>query len=270
MQHLTLRCKHCQKEYIYCTYGNGPEFGTESGCSREYCSKCQRAIDFALSSIPVKYRKEYQEIHEPRLLELFAEIEKRSKEVVYCDDMLIPLEINKVVCSDYDNSTTIQHNHKEYVVEWNNETPDEKHIYMLCEFDCLRNEFSGNYWRIDSGLDYFSNNSVIKRVTDELIPVSPMEKPRELVDYMCYDNDFSVSSGKTNGILHTNRELRTYSKQMDGKQLKIWSKNGNNNSVPKVKEGINVEELVDFVDYTANFEKYSDSNEELLVEIKCY
>ena len=31
MQHLILRCKHCHKEYTYCTYGNGPEFGTEEG-----------------------------------------------------------------------------------------------------------------------------------------------------------------------------------------------------------------------------------------------
>ena len=35
MQHYRLRCKHCGKEYTYCTYGNGPEYGTQEGCSME-------------------------------------------------------------------------------------------------------------------------------------------------------------------------------------------------------------------------------------------
>ena len=51
MQHFRLRCKHCYKEYVYCTYGNGPEYGTEAGCSREYCAECQKAIDDALGKI---------------------------------------------------------------------------------------------------------------------------------------------------------------------------------------------------------------------------
>ena len=47
MQHYRLRCKHCGKEYTYCTYGNGPEYGTQEGCSMEYCAECQKAIDEA-------------------------------------------------------------------------------------------------------------------------------------------------------------------------------------------------------------------------------
>lgn len=30
MQHIYRRCKHCNKEYFYCTYGNGPDWGTEN------------------------------------------------------------------------------------------------------------------------------------------------------------------------------------------------------------------------------------------------
>ena len=59
MQHYRLRCKHCGKEYTYCTYGNGPKYGTQEGCSMEYCAECQKAIDKALEAIPRRYVVEY-------------------------------------------------------------------------------------------------------------------------------------------------------------------------------------------------------------------
>ena len=55
MQHIYRRCKHCNKEYLYCTYGNGPDWGTEKYCSMDYCGECQKAIDDALSKIPERY-----------------------------------------------------------------------------------------------------------------------------------------------------------------------------------------------------------------------
>ena len=55
MEHIARRCKHCNKEYTYCTYGNGPDWGTEEGCSMEYCGECQKAINDALARIPEKY-----------------------------------------------------------------------------------------------------------------------------------------------------------------------------------------------------------------------
>lgn len=55
MQHLLRRCKHCNKEYVYCTYGNGPDWGTEKHCSMDYCGECQTAINIALSNIPKKF-----------------------------------------------------------------------------------------------------------------------------------------------------------------------------------------------------------------------
>ena len=55
MQHIYRRCKHCNKEYLYCTYGNGPDWGTEKYCSMDYCGECQKAIDDALSNIPERY-----------------------------------------------------------------------------------------------------------------------------------------------------------------------------------------------------------------------
>ena len=55
MQHLLKRCKHCNKKYTYCTYGNGSIWGTEEHCSMDYCGECQTAINDALSKIPQKY-----------------------------------------------------------------------------------------------------------------------------------------------------------------------------------------------------------------------
>lgn len=57
MQHLIYRCQHCNKEYTYCTYGNGPYYGTEKGCTIEYCAECAQAIAKALSIIPIKFEK---------------------------------------------------------------------------------------------------------------------------------------------------------------------------------------------------------------------
>ena len=55
MEHILRRCKHCNKEYTYCTYGNGLNWGTEEHCSMDYCGECQTAINNALSNIPKKF-----------------------------------------------------------------------------------------------------------------------------------------------------------------------------------------------------------------------
>lgn len=59
MQHIFRRCKHCGKTYTYCTYGNGPGYGTEPGCSMDYCADCQNAINDALAKIPIRYIKKH-------------------------------------------------------------------------------------------------------------------------------------------------------------------------------------------------------------------
>ena len=82
MQHFKLRCKHCHTEYTYCTHGNGSEYGTEEGCSKEYCARCQKAIDNALAKIPVECQPKYMEIHDSRIFEMFERVKKNYKESV--------------------------------------------------------------------------------------------------------------------------------------------------------------------------------------------
>lgn len=81
MQHFRLRCKHCQKEYTYCTYGNGPQYGTEEGCSMDYCAECQKAINDALSKIPHKCRPYYSFVTNSETKEKLEQVfnEERKK-----------------------------------------------------------------------------------------------------------------------------------------------------------------------------------------------
>lgn len=55
MEHIIRRCKHCNKEYTYCTYGNGTNWGTEESCSMDFCGECQKVINDALLKIPQKF-----------------------------------------------------------------------------------------------------------------------------------------------------------------------------------------------------------------------
>lgn len=80
MQHFRLRCKHCQKEYTYCTYGNGPQYGTEEGCSMYYCAECQKAIDDALSKIPQKCRAYYSFVTNSETKEKLERVFKEERE----------------------------------------------------------------------------------------------------------------------------------------------------------------------------------------------
>lgn len=81
MEHIIRRCKHCKKEYTYCTYGNGPQYGTEKGCSYEYCAECQKAIDKVLSEIPIKCRPYYSVVSNENTIKMLEEkfAEERKK-----------------------------------------------------------------------------------------------------------------------------------------------------------------------------------------------
>ena len=89
MQHISCRCKHCGKSYSYCTYGNGPQFGTEEGCSMEYCGECQTAINDALSKIPVKFRPTLVPVTDEKTKEFLDTLFKQEKEKFYSGSLPI-------------------------------------------------------------------------------------------------------------------------------------------------------------------------------------
>ena len=144
MQHYILRCKHCNREYVYCTYGNGPEYGTEEGCSQEYCAECQKAIDEALGKIPVKFIKKPKQIKPTKeLLALFDKVKEDTKSKN-------PLQFPTVVplmMSPYDNFATCVYNGNRFIIEWNDDDIDNKIVHVEYEWDCEKKEFTDKVWK---------------------------------------------------------------------------------------------------------------------------
>lgn len=159
MQHLILRCKHCNKEYTYCTYGNGEEYGTENGCSKEYCAECQNAIYNALSKIPKKYEPRFKKIKEPRLLDLFDEL--RVKHLT--DGSTIGCFREWI--GDYDCAEYFIHNRKKYMLAWNDDNMTKKDIYISMEYDLINKKFTENVWKFDEGEKYSFSRNIIKEFT---------------------------------------------------------------------------------------------------------
>ena len=144
MQHFILRCKHCKKEYTYCTYGNGHEYGTEEGCSREYCSECQKAIDNALKSIPIKFRPIKEEVtDEKEKQKILQELESIKSEVEKKDCFNVVSLLN----SKFDNIDRYTYNGKTYYVEYDDENPNDKHLSIEVEYDIINEKSTSKVWR---------------------------------------------------------------------------------------------------------------------------
>lgn len=145
MEHLILRCKHCKKEYTYCTYGNGPQYGTEEGCSKEYCAECQKAIDNALANIPVKFK--------PIKVEITDEEEKKKILTQLYDVKEAQEEKNgisnsiRLLNSEYDNIDIYVCNLKTYYIEYNDDTPDDKHLSVEMEYDIVAEKTTSKFWK---------------------------------------------------------------------------------------------------------------------------
>lgn len=147
MEHINIRCKHCKKEYTYCTYGNGPQYGTEEGCSKEYCAECQKAIDNALSKIPVKCKPIKVEITDEEekkkiLTQLYDIKTKSEKDNVFHTIMMLS--------SNYDNIDKYTYNSKTYYVEYNDDTPNDEHLSIEMEYDIIPAKITSNPWKTTS------------------------------------------------------------------------------------------------------------------------
>lgn len=144
MEHFTLRCKHCKKEYIYCTYGNGHEYGTEEGCSKEYCSECQKAIDNALKSIPIKFKPIKEKIiDEKEKQKIIQELESIKSEAEKKDCFHVVSLVN----SKFDNVDRYTYDGKTYYVEYNDENPNDKYLSIEVEYDIINEKSTSKAWR---------------------------------------------------------------------------------------------------------------------------
>ena len=144
MEHLRRRCKHCGKAYTYCTYGNGSEYGTQEGCSMEYCAECQNAINDALAKIPRRIVKKYTLV-DAKEIERISKIFEEEKEKYYPKF----LNLRKMIPDQNCESVELCYiDRTEYYkcVEY-----DGTILYKVAvEYDVIEEKFTGkNYFEID-------------------------------------------------------------------------------------------------------------------------
>lgn len=270
MQHYILRCKHCQKEYTYCTYGNGPEYGTEEGCSMEYCADCQKALD----SIPKKFEPREFEIKEPMLLELFEKIRRKEETSAVENKSKFPLVISIPDRDNYDIIETIQHKNKLYKVKWDEDKPDEKHIFIMMEYDILNKKFTNKVWRYD-GKDSYTQRRNATRIlakswqrlhTTEITPIKEMPLPKGDLFFTDINWDINIPHKETPKKEHI---LRTHESTGNGLHVKLTVKHGWYQTKVKLAKGVDVKNLIDFVDYKYTYEQYEDEDFVTITKIEC-
>lgn len=160
MQHWILRCKHCNREYTYCTYGNGPEFGTDEGCSKEYCADCQKAIDEALSAIPKKFEERFEEIHDDKLIEKLEKVKSETAENYFNFSIYEPED------STFDIIETYYYDSHKYKVKYDEGSENDKHIFVSKEYDIINRCFTGNLWRYNERNSYRKQRNFHKDMVD--------------------------------------------------------------------------------------------------------
>ena len=281
MQHYIRICKHCHREYLYCTYGNGPEYGTEAGCSMDYCAECQTAIDNALDKIPIRYSAQYMEIDEPRLLPVLEKIREKvlDKRKPKNSDIQWPTITCWSSDDGYDNVEEYTHMGKSYRVEWNDDTPDEKHIFVQMMYNHDTKEYE-KPWRSEENGTYRKFRSFhrdmrrsFERMMDKQGEIKPVQIPEPMGKLFYLDAPFEWD-------LKLNEEeykpkpkehfLRTYTLENQGYYIKAMVKDGRGSCFgTKVASDINVSKLIDFVDYKYTCQKYDDEDTQVIIKIEC-
>ena len=265
MQHLRIRCKHCQREYTYCTYGNGPEYGTESGCSMEYCADCQKAIDEALGKIPKKYTWRWLDICPTfGLLEALAET-KEKVEKARNESVLLTAVPNDFFYSPYDNVDIYVRDGVEYMVVWNDSTPNNKHVLVKMEYDLTHDCFTDNAWRTDKR-EAYCHTRPFKLKAIEATPMAPPFGKMSYFEPVDWEWELKVPKVEKKKPQHIRRE---YSRVYDGATVKRMLTNEYEtrkcrNGCP----GVNPDDLYDFINYECIFVKYDDEEFETFIKIR--
>lgn len=265
MQHIRRRCKNCQRTYTYCTYGNGPEYGTESGCSMEYCADCQKAIDAALAAIPRKYEWRWLEIR-PTLGLFDALTETREKVEKARRESDLPV-ILPLVYSTYDNVDTYIRDGVEYRVEWNDPTPEEKHVLVKMEYSLADDCFTNNVWETDKGETYYHARPF--KWEEKTIEVKPMAPPLGKLLYFdpidC-EWDLKVPKVEKRKPQHIRREYTYVYSGATVRRLLTDEENarGCKNGCPNV----NPDDLYDFLEYKCAFVRYDDEDFETITGVR--
>ena len=179
MQHIYRRCKNCNKEYLYCTYGNGPDWGTEKYCSMDYCGECQKAIDDALSNIPEKYsykmeltpKEDYDYINKT----IDTQYLEYKKEIT--NNVLGVFGVTCIVMGDeYVDIEGCYINHI-YYTRGTKENGDVE-IKQSMEYDLIDKKLTGKKYRFyDKPCMQYKPLTQLKFPSVELLETKPLEPP---------------------------------------------------------------------------------------------
>ena len=179
MEHIYRRCKNCNKEYVYCTYGNGPDWGTEKYCSMDYCGECQKAIDDALSKIPERYsykmelipKEDYDYINKT----IDTQYQEYKKEL--SNNLLGGFGITSITMGDeYVDIEGCYINHI-YYTRGTKENGDVE-IKQSMEYDLIDKKLTGKKYRFyDMPCMRYKPLSILKFPTVELVKVKPLDPP---------------------------------------------------------------------------------------------
>ena len=179
MQHIYRRCKNCNKEYLYCTYGNGPDWGTEKYCSMDYCGECQKAIDDALSKIPERYsykmeltpKEDYDYINKT----IDTQYLEYKKEIT--NNVLGVFGVTSIVMGDeYVDIEGCYINHI-YYTRGTKENGDIE-IKQSMEYDLIEKKLTGKKYRFyDMPCMKYKPLTQLKFPSVELLETKPLEPP---------------------------------------------------------------------------------------------
>lgn len=270
MEHFKIRCKHCQREYTYCTYGNGPMWGTEAGCSKEYCAECQNAIDGVLGKIPVKYVRDFVEIKPALgLLDVLEGVKAESLKNRDGENMLhFPSFITPCVISECDSSEIYIHGGIVYKVEVYGEKPEDIRVYVLLEHDAATKLPTGNAWNVDEEDGYYRQR-VIKPLKKTDIRVKVMDKPSGKLMYFDFgwpvDWDVVPMKPKKHVPGH---ELREYTITFYGRVVKGILFNGARENCRNACPDVKSSDIYDFMKYECSFVKYDDEDFETITNVR--
>ena len=279
MQHFTLRCKHCHKTYTYCTHGN------DDGCSMDYCSECQTAIDEALGKIKVKFEPKFVEIKPtfglPELLNGIKANEERKPENY-------SLNFPSIVClnlpdCEYDNIEEYTHEGKTYRIAWDDDHEDDLHYFIQMEYDIEKGAVTRNVWKAEDYKDSYRKGKSAKyfmkrmcQAVSEIVSPHQCELPTGKLFYLDskltvtdFDWDLKLPERPKYVPKH---ELRTYTIDYNGRTLKRYVEDGRNCFDGKIEvaapEGYDPEDVNEMLEYELSISKYDDENVETITNIR--
>ena len=179
MRHIYRRCKNCNKEYVYCTYGNGPDWGTEKYCSMDYCGECQKAIDDALSKIPERYSYKMELISKEDFDYINKTIDTQYQEYKkqISNNVFGCFRVSSIVMGDeYVDIEGCYINHI-YYTRGTKENGDIE-IKQSMEYDLINKKLTGKrYSFYDKPCLQYKPLTQLKFPTVELVKVKPLEPP---------------------------------------------------------------------------------------------